>query len=514
MTAMDERKALRDFWETLDAARLEVDAAVDAAAAAVPSLAAVGAAMPPEVREAQRARGAAHHRQALVDGEWDDYLADLRMQGVAYAQMGIGFRDWFRLLGSYRGVIQRRVLPELDPRQEGILWGMNRFADVAMAEIGSAYIVGKEDLVRRAEAEVARFVDLFQNASVGMVIWHLDDASDPTSFRLVTVNPAAARMSGMDLLAAVGKRVRDITEEARPRFVELWTETLGDGVPRTWTSVRGDDPETRRTFEARCFALRENYLGVMFEDVSDKVRMTARIDHHVRELERSNRELDDFAYVTSHDLKSPLRDVRNLVSWIVEDVGDSLPPASAQHLQLVNDRVQRMEQLLDDLLEYSRVGRMVDEARPFTLREVFDNVLALQPPPANFEVSLEGDDVTLCTPRMPFEKVLRNLIGNALKHHDRAEGRVVVSAAPAGDRVEVRVRDDGPGIKPEFHERVFRMFQTLRPRDQVEGSGVGLAIVKKTVEVFGGKARVESEGRGTAVVFTWPVRCAGVEGVA
>lgn len=512
MGVVDERGALRDFWETLEATRKEVDAAVEEAAAKIPSLAAVIATMTPEVREAQRVKGVEQQRRVLVDGQWDDYIADLRVQGVVYAQMGIEFRDWFELLGSYRDVIRRHVLPDVDPRRAGILWAMDHFTDVAMAELGASYITAKEDIVRRAEAAVARFVDLFQNASLGMVIWHLDDPADPASFRLVTANPAAARAGGAELLTAFGQQVRDLGGDSRPQFVDLWAATLADREPRTWVATRGDDPETRRTFEAQCFALRDDYLGVIFEEVSDKRRMAARLEHQVRELARSNRELDDFAYVTSHDLKSPLRDVRNLVSWIVEDVGDTLPPTSAQHLRLVNDRVQRMEQLLDDLLEYSRVGRMIDDPNTFTLREVFDGVVALYPPPPGFAVVFEGGDVSFATPRAPFEKVLRNLIGNALKHHDGKEGRVVVSAAPAGDRVEVRVTDDGPGIKAEFHERVFRMFQTLRPRDQVEGSGVGLAIVKKTVEVFGGKAHIESEGRGTAMVFTWPARWAGAGG--
>jgi len=167
-----------------------------------------------------------------------------------------------------------------------------------------------------------------------------------------------------------------------------------------------------------------------------------------------------------------------------------------------------MEQLLDDLLEYSRVGRVAEEPRTFTVREVLESVQALDPLLPGFSVTFEGEDVTISTPRMPFEKVLRNLVGNAIKHHDRSHGHVVVSVALEGDRARVRVADDGPGIRPEFHERVFRMFQTLRPRDEVEGSGVGLAIVKKSVEVFGGRVHVESAGRGTAVVFTWPLRWA------
>lgn len=366
--------------------------------------------------------------------------------------------------------------------------------------------------LEEARAEAERFADVFHHASVGMVIWRREDPADPGSFRLVMANRAAALAVGNTMVSDVGRFVRDLPPERRPRVLDDWVATLADHAPRSWTSVRGDDPATRKFFEAQCFALPGDHLGVIFEDVTERRNLAERLDHHVRELERSNRELDDFAYVTSHDLKSPLRDVRNLVGWITEDVGDALPPESAQHLKLVNDRVQRMEQLLDDLLEYSRVGRAADEAEPFTVREALGSVLALSPPPPGFTAEFVGDDVTLRTPRAPFEKVLRNLVGNAVKHHDRAEGRVVVSAAVAGDRAEVRVRDDGPGIAPEFHQRVFRMFQTLRPRDAVEGSGVGLAIVKKSVELMGGAARVESVGRGTAVVFTWPLRRAAMGG--
>ncbi|MBK8696153.1 MAG: hypothetical protein IPN17_28785 [Deltaproteobacteria bacterium] len=148
------------------------------AAAKIPSVAAVLATMSPETLEAQQARDVARQRQVLVDGEWDEYLADLKVQGAAYAQMGIEFRDWYALLGSYRKVIRRKALPHIDARAEGVLVGMDRFTDIGMAELGTAYLTMKEDLVRKAEAEVDRFVDLFQSASLGMVIWQLEDPSD------------------------------------------------------------------------------------------------------------------------------------------------------------------------------------------------------------------------------------------------------------------------------------------------------------------------------------------------
>ena len=133
------------------------------------------------------------------------------------------------------------------------------------------------------------------------------------------------------------------------------------------------------------------------------------------------------------------------------------------------------------------------------------SVVELLTPPAGFVVTVANGMPQLTTYKTPLELVFRNLIDNAIKHHDRAEGRIEVSASNQGRLVEFTIRDDGPGIPAEYHDRIFRMFQTLKPRDEVEGSGIGLAVVKKVVERQGGQVTVESHsGRGTAFRFTWP----------
>jgi signal transduction histidine kinase len=164
-----------------------------------------------------------------------------------------------------------------------------------------------------------------------------------------------------------------------------------------------------------------------------------------------------------------------------------------------------MERLLDDLLEYSRIGRTEGNREQVSVRDVLAEVVGLLHPPAGFVVEMKGESPTVSTPRAALEKVLRNLVGNAIKHHDRERGSIVVTAEQVGERVHVRVTDDGPGIPKEFHTRVFAMFQTLRPRDEVEGSGMGLTFVKKAVEHYGGRVGIESEGRGTTVLFDWPL---------
>ena len=231
-----------------------------------------------------------------------------------------------------------------------------------------------------------------------------------------------------------------------------------------------------------------------------------RVTERTAELERSNRELDQFAYVASHDLKTPLRGIYNLATWITEDAGSVLPEPSIAHLVKLRGRVQRMERLLDDLLAYSRVGRRDGKAEIVQVKPLLEEVIYLLAPPDGFTIHLQSELPTIVTPHTPLELVFRNLIGNAIKHHHQPEhGQLYISACDLGNYIEFCVRDNGPGIEPQHHERIFGMFQVLRPRDEIEGSGMGLAIVKKAVEYRKGRVRLESmAGQGTTFYFTWP----------
>jgi PAS domain S-box-containing protein len=231
-----------------------------------------------------------------------------------------------------------------------------------------------------------------------------------------------------------------------------------------------------------------------------------RVEQRTAELERSNRELDQFAYVASHDLKAPLRAINHLASWIAQDVGESLPLASQEHLQKLQARVRRMETLLNDLLAYSRAARQRHPVEVVDINDIIADATEFVAPPAGFAVRIDRKLPILRTERTPLEIIFRNLIGNAIKHHDNpAAGVVEISARDRGEFVEFVVKDNGPGIEPVYHQRIFEMFQTLKPRDLVEGSGVGLAVVKRTVESRGGSIQVVSDvGEGAAFCFTWP----------
>lgn len=234
--------------------------------------------------------------------------------------------------------------------------------------------------------------------------------------------------------------------------------------------------------------------------------MTDTINTNIQQLERRNQELDQFAYVVSHDLKAPLRGIETASRWIEEDMGQELPDHIREFLKLMRTRVRRMENLITGILDLARAGRTPQADEPVFVRQLLREIIDSLELPAGFEVELPFYLPTLHTNRVQLQQVFTNLISNALKyHHDPAHGNVRIGCVEGPQFYTFSVADDGPGIAPEYHERIFVIFQTLTERDTLESTGVGLAIVKKIIERQGGAIRVEStEGQGATFVFTWP----------
>lgn len=242
-------------------------------------------------------------------------------------------------------------------------------------------------------------------------------------------------------------------------------------------------------------------------DRSEAVAYQERMREANAELQRSNVDLESFASAASHDLRAPLRAIQNAATWLEEDIPpDALNEDARESLRLLKSRAARMDMLLVGLLEYARAGQAKLRVEAFEAGAAVREVVLLLGETAQERVRVDGELPRLGGPKVLFEQVLSNLVTNALKHGGEVDDLRVTISSRTGEAFHwFEVTDNGPGIAAQYHERIFDLFQTLRPRDEVEGAGMGLALVKKVVEGVGGQVLVESSlGSGATFRFSWP----------
>ena len=247
--------------------------------------------------------------------------------------------------------------------------------------------------------------------------------------------------------------------------------------------------------------------GAATEPASDalRARFEEEMREKTRELERSNRELEEFASVVSHDLKSPLRGIASLAEWIAADYAHVLDDEGREQLDLLRDRTIRMHRMIEGILEYSRAARGSDRRGRVDTSELVHSVVELLSPPPNIAVRVEEPLPPCHCNETQLGQVFQNLIVNAIQHHGRPCGVVTVRGAKDGARVRFSVADDGVGIAPEHHQRIFRIFQTLQADRKARSTGIGLSIVQKIVQLNGGELELESmPGEGTTFRFSMP----------
>jgi PAS domain S-box-containing protein len=448
-----------------------------------------------------------------------DYHLDMQSRATL---IGRSHYELFPEISDHWRAIHSRVLagetlsseaepfPRADGRIDWVRWEMVpwRHADGA---IGGALLFS-EDMTARKESETAmrdseaRLRLVQQVGGIAYTDRTLPEAAALVSAEFADIYglpPAQKRILLADIIAMIHPDDRDriaaVTPDTLARDGMLATEfriCRPDGTVR-WVSLRTEAFLGPTGLPNRIISAQQDITEI----VAAREVLAARHD----ELERSNADLEEFAYAISHDLKAPLRAIANLAQWIGEDMKETANPETTGNLELLQGRVVKMQMLLEGLLQYSRVGQMDKTTEDVAVADLVADIIAMQAVPPGFVVTYEGEIATLRTQRVALQVVLENLVGNSLKHHDRTQGCIIISTRLVDGVAEFRVSDDGPGIPDQFHQRIFRIFQTLANRDDPQASGIGLAIVKRKVESHGGRIWVESVPpvRGTTFVFTW-----------
>ncbi len=248
------------------------------------------------------------------------------------------------------------------------------------------------------------------------------------------------------------------------------------------------------------------------EETKMKVSFYERLFHisvQKRETElfadKISKQLEQFVYIVSHDLKAPLRAIENLTNWISDDLGGSMDPNTSENLILLRSRVNRMNALLDGILDYSRCGRLSEEVVQVDLNQLIHGIFESLEAPSEFKLIAEALPV-LKTERTRIYKIFYSLIKNSIEHHNKSDqGIIKISSQNTESGFLFTIHDNGPGIKPQYFEQVFDLFCTLKSKDEKETTGVGLAIAKKLVDDISGKIWIESnEGEGTTVKLHFP----------
>lgn len=272
------------------------------------------------------------------------------------------------------------------------------------------------------------------------------------------------------------------------------------GVGRDLTALHKDGREFPVEIGLSPFEDEENNEMVLVSllDITKRKRLE-------QELRETNTNLEEFTYVASHDLRSPLRGIADLLEWVKEDLGTDTLPDVTKNLDRINVRIQRMEQLIDNLLTYARAGKAESITQDINVDSLFDNIFELLEVPDGITITRNINIEHFTSTWTPLETVMRNLISNAIKHHDQDTGSIAIGCVAENNLCHFTICDDGPGIPEAAFSRIFRLFQTVTSNER-SGTGIGLSVSRRLVETHGGRISVEANKHQRGVTFHvwWP----------
>jgi PAS domain S-box-containing protein len=317
---------------------------------------------------------------------------------------------------------------------------------------------------------------------------------------ILTWSPGAENIKGYKSEEIIGKNfsifyTKEDIEARKPEIELAQAKSSGRIEDESWKIKKDGTIFWANTIISAIYG--DNGILEGFVKVTRDLTQRRKLEE---ELKRSNGELEHFAYIASHDLKAPLRAIINLAQWIKEDLRDNISEATKKHILLLTERIKRMNNLIEGILQYSRIGRIYVVEELVDVNEVIEEVLlALDKKKFDIEV---GPMPSIKANRITLVQLFQNLIGNAIKHHNRDDGHIEINVKETSAFYEFSVKDDGPGIDLIFHKKLFVLFQVINPKS--DSTGIGLALCKKIVERAGGSIWLEPNGQGCTFIFTWP----------
>ncbi|MCU7495390.1 MAG: PAS domain S-box protein [Ignavibacteria bacterium] len=364
--------------------------------------------------------------------------------------------------------------------------------------------------LKKAEEELRFSEEKFRTIAeaLPLIVWTAD-----TTGELDFINQWAIDFTGMSQEEVKGWGwLNMLHPDDVEKTAQLWKETLNTGktlevIPRF---KRRDG--SYRWFITRAVPLKDNYGNVIkwfgtSTDIHDQKEIEGRLEEFKKELERSNTELEQFAYVASHDMKEPLRMISSYLQLLSKNYKDNLDEKAESYISYAVDGAFRMNTLINDLLIYSRASSKEKEFTNVHLKDVLEDVLGdleILINESNAEITY-GDLPTVKADSLQMRQLFQNLIQNALKFRKDGGIKVEISSRRMGPEWMLKVQDNGIGIDPQFYDRIFIIFQRLHDRDKYPGTGIGLALCKKIIERHGGRIWVESTpGEGSTFYFTLP----------
>ena len=364
-----------------------------------------------------------------------------------------------------------------------------------------------QDSLRNSEE---RFRTVFENTVVGLYRTTPDG-------RILLANPALVKMMGYQSFEELMQLnlEKEGIDSSTPRSVfkqRIEKESKVVGLESVW--IRRDG--SKLFVSESAFAVRDGNGNILYyegtaEDITERRKAEQALDKlnqdlqsAIDELSRSNRQLQDFVHVAAHDLKTPVRGIGTLADWLSSDYGDKFDKQGREQIRLLKARVIRIDKLIDGMLQFSKIARTRQNERRTNLNTLVSEVINKTKPPDNIEIAVDSLPGVTCE-REHILQVFQSLLSNAVTFMDKPKGLIKVGCVEQGEFWKFYISDNGPGIEEKHFERIFRIFQTLPRKDEPETAGIGLAVAKKIIELYGGKIWVESQpGSGSTFFFTFP----------